>query len=178
MAKTALISQHAGRVLLFLLLFTALTLLWSNAAGTAFQAWVIHHLTVVPAAWAIDLVDPARNVTAAGAQLAAPGGSVNVLAGCEGADLVFLLVSAMVCAPLSWRARGTGVLLGILVVFVLNQARVIGLLYALQHDRAVFDLLHGTLLPLVLVVLISGFFLWWLERGSTPNASAAPGRTT
>ena len=177
MATTALSSRRSGWVLLFLLLFGALTMVWSSDAVATFQDWFIQYFTVLPAVWLIALVDPARGIMAAGAQLAAPGGSLNVRAGCEGADMAFLLLSAMLCAPLSWRSRLAGLLLGLAFVFVLNQARVVALFYALQHDRALFDLLHGTLLPLLLVVLISAFFVWWLGRWGTPLSAATAGGT-
>jgi hypothetical protein len=48
---------------------------------------------------------------------------------------------------------------------VLNQARVIALVLAASHDRALFDLLHGTVLPLVLVAAVGAFFLGWLTLG-------------
>jgi exosortase/archaeosortase family protein len=155
---------HAGRVLAFLLLFAACSLAWAQLTPQAVRDWLIEQLIVVPAAALLAVVDPAVRASAAGVLLAAPAGGVHVRAGCEGADLLFLLVSAMAVAPMGWAARVAGVLAGVALVFVLNLARVIGLLYALQHDRALFDLLHGTLLPLVLVALVCGFFVAWLGR--------------
>ena len=162
-----------ARVVVFLALFSALTLLWSSRAAAALQGWVIARLTVAPAAWLIDRFDPGQSVAAVGPRLATPGHSVQVLPGCEGADIAFLLTSAMLCAPLAWRARWLGLLVGGALVFVLNQARVIGLFYAAGHDRALFSLLHGTLLPLGLVLAVGAFFLAWLAHGPGARSPAA-----
>jgi exosortase/archaeosortase family protein len=167
------LTANVARVLAFLALFTALTLAWTSRAAAPLQAWVIERLTVQPAAWLFGRFDAGRGVEAAGARLTSPGGNVQVLPGCEGADLAFLLVSAMLFAPLPWRSRLLGLAVGAGLVFVLNQARVIALVLAASHDRALFDLLHGTVLPLVLVAAVGAFFLGWLSRGTEPRRRTA-----
>jgi exosortase/archaeosortase family protein len=166
-------SANVARVLAFLALFTALTLAWTSRAAAPLQAWVIERLTVQPAAWLFGRFDAGRGVEAAGARLTSPGGNVQVLPGCEGADLAFLLVSAMLFAPLPWRSRLLGLAVGAALVFVLNQARVIALVVAAGHDRAWFDLLHGTVLPLLLVAAVGAFFLGWLALGAEPRRRPA-----
>ncbi len=166
-------SASIARVLAFLALFTALTLAWTHRAAAPLQAWVIERLTVQPAAWLFGIFDPGRGVEAAGARLTSPGGNVQVLPGCEGVDLMFLLLSAMLFAPLPWRWRLLGLAAGAGLVFVLNQARVVALVLAAAHDRALFDLLHGTVLPLVLVAAVGAFFLGWLSLGAGPRRQPA-----
>lgn len=161
-------SGRLVRVGAFLALFAALTLAWSSRAAAPLQTWFIEAWTVQPAAWLFQRVDAGRGVEAAGARLTSPVGSVQVLPGCEGADIAFLLASAMLFAPLGWRMRALGLAVGLVLVFVLNQARVIGLVLAAAHDRALFDLLHGTVLPLVLVTAVGAFFVGWLAL-ATPR---------
>jgi exosortase/archaeosortase family protein len=130
------LTANVARVLAFLALFTALTLAWANPSAAPLQAWVIERLTVQPAAWLFGLIDAERGVEAAGARLTSPAGNVQVLPGCEGADLAFLLGSAMLFAPLAWRLRLLGLAVGAGLVFVLNQARVIALVLAAGHEIA------------------------------------------
>jgi hypothetical protein len=54
--------------------------------------------------------------------------------------------------------------LGALLVFVLNQGRIIALWHAFVSDRALFGLLHGTVLPLALIAACLVFFLYFLGR--------------
>ncbi len=55
-------------------------------------------------------------------------------------------------------------LAGTLLVFVLNLGRILTLFYAYRSDKRWFDLLHGTVAPLLPIALSALFFLFWLER--------------
>lgn len=151
------------RAALFLAVFTSLQALWMAAGGTAVQQLVIDDATVQVAATWIRLLTPDLSVVAVGPRLSAPGGGINVLKGCEGTDVLFLLVAAFAAADLPWRRRLGGVLLGSALVYLFNQVRVVALFYAYRNDRTLFDLLHGTLGPLLLVVLIGLYFFAWLH---------------
>ncbi|RTL25772.1 MAG: exosortase/archaeosortase family protein [Burkholderiales bacterium] len=159
------------RLALFLGVFAALQGLYGAAKGGWFEHLVIDKFTVQTAAWLIGVASPEVGVEPSGSRLKAPGGGINVLNGCEGMDVVFLLTAAMLVAPMSWRARLLGVLSGTLVVLILNQARVIALFYAFRSDRSLFDVLHGIVSPLLLIVAAAMFFIEWLQRfGSLPTA--------
>jgi exosortase/archaeosortase family protein len=148
---------------LFLLLSGLLQWGWSTARGTSIERLVIDQATVKTVAWLIDTLDPSIGVQASGSRLKAPGGGINILNGCDGTEVFFLLASAMVLAPLSWRARLTGLLAGGLLVFVINQGRVLALFHAHRLDRGLFDTLHGLVTPLLLIVATGAFFLFWLN---------------
>jgi exosortase/archaeosortase family protein len=160
-----------GRAMLFLLLFALMQAVYGSARGTWIERLVIDRMTVETAAWLIDTFDPAVHVEAAGPRLRAPGGGLNVLNGCEGTEVVFLMVSAMLVAPLAWRRRLLGLVTGTLLVFTLNQARVLALFYAFRSDRGLFDMLHGVVAPLLLILAAAAFFVVWLDRsgGSMPG---------
>lgn len=50
---------------------------------------------------------------------------INILNGCEGTEVFFLLASALLVAPpIAWRARLTGLLPGCLQVFALNRLTI------------------------------------------------------
>lgn len=152
-------------LLLFLATFLALQYAWEMSRGTALERLVIHDLTVRPAAWIIDRVWPDAGVEAREHRLVGPRGRLNVLNGCEGLETLFLLLAAFVAYPFGWRARLLGMGLGSLLVFVLNQGRIVALWHAFTGDRALFGILHGTVLPLALVAACLVFFLSFLDRG-------------
>lgn len=151
------------RAILFVATFAALQALWTTTAGGIVERLVIDKATVEVAATWVRLLTPDLPVAAAGPRLTAPGGGINVLKGCEGTDVLFLLLAAFAVAELRWRHRLAGVALGAAMVYLLNQVRVVALFYAYRQDRALFDLLHGTLGPLLLVALIGLFFFAWLQ---------------
>lgn len=162
----------------FLLVLVVLQFAWSQARGTALERAVIDHATVGTAVGLIRMLDPQLPVVAQGARISAPGGGVNVLNGCEGTEVLFLLLAALVAAPLSLRARALGVLLGTVWVFALNQLRVVALFFSFRSDRALFDQLHGLVAPLLLIVLVLAFFvllLQWDVRGQPGVAPGEPG---
>jgi len=149
------------RLFFFLAMFASLQALYGAAKGSWVERLVIDQAIVKTAAWLIDTVDPSVGVTPAGPRLRAPGGGINILNGCEGTEAAFLMMAAMLVAPLSMRARLSGLLVGTLVVFVLNQARVVA--------------------PLLLIIAVAAFFVFWLNRyAATPDvprvaATAQPG---
>lgn len=165
------------RALIFLGIFAALQGWYSTAArGTWVERVLIDEVTVKSAAALIRNFDPATGVLPVGARLQAPGGGINIINGCEGADVMFLMMAAMLVAPISIKARFIGIVLGVLVVLALNQVRVIGLFYAYRMDRNLFDLLHGVVAPLMLILAVSGYFLLWLNSHASAKCatSASP----
>lgn len=149
---------------MFLTAFALLQWAWGESRGTWIERLAIDHATVRTAAWLIDSLDPAVGVRAVGSRLKAEGGGINILNGCEGIEVVFLLASAMLVAPVRWRARLLGLAAGSLVVFALNQGRVLALFFALRTDRGLFDALHGVVCPLMLILGAGVFFAAWLNR--------------
>jgi exosortase/archaeosortase family protein len=150
------------RALGFLAIFFSLQWFWNITHDTAIEYAVIHGATVQPAAWLVNLLTPGIQAQAIGFTLSAPGGGLNILNGCEGLEALFLLWAAFVMAPLTWRSRLWGLLLGIAVVFVVNQARILLLFYAYRADRSLFDPLHSTVTPIAVIVLVSFYFYLWL----------------
>lgn len=87
----------------------------------------------------------------------APGGGIQILNGCDGTEVWFLLVAALLVFPFGWTRRWVGLLLGTIWVFGLNQMRLLALFYAFRQDPALFNQLHGVVAPMVLILAILGF---------------------
>jgi exosortase/archaeosortase family protein len=150
---------------LFLAAFFALQYAWEMCRDTPVEQVVIHDFTARPAAWLIHQIWPEEGVRAAGHRLVSEQGRLNILNGCEGLETLFLMTAAFIAYPFVWRARLLGMALGALLVFVLNQGRIIALWHAFLHDRALFGILHGTVLPLAMVAVCLIYFLVFLSRG-------------
>jgi len=161
------------RVAFFVTLFFMLQTGWSALQGSAFERLVIDQATVKTAVLVADTLSPGLGVRADGPRMAAPGGGINIINGCDGTDVLFLLTAAVLVAPVAWRWRLVGLLAGWPLVFVLNQVRVLALFYAFRHDRSTFDLLHGAVAPLVLILAVGVFFMLWLGRSGASGAAPA-----
>ena len=162
-----------GRAIAFVCIVGCLQFGWHLLDGSALQHLTIDQGIVVPAALLARVITPGLEVHAHGNQLLEPTGGLNIVNGCDGMETLFLLVAAFVVAPLTGRARIGGILAGIPLVYLLNQARILALFYAHHHDEALFDLLHGIVTPALIVVAVTAFFYLWLQR-HPPRVDAAP----
>lgn len=162
--------RPARLLLTFLAVFFALQYAWEMSRGGAIERLVIERATVAPAAWIIDRVWPEQAVRADGHRLVSPHGRLSVLNGCEGLETLFLLVAALMAYPFTWRTRLTGLVLGALLVHALNQGRLLLLWHTFRHDRTLFGLLHGTVLPLAMVAGCLLGFLWFAARHGARTA--------
>ncbi len=152
--------------------FAALQGLYGMATGTWVQRLFIETLGSQPAAVLINLVTPDVHAHAVGARLAAPGGGINIRGGCEGTEVLFLLLGAFAAIQMPWRRRLAGMALGALLVFSLNQARILSLFYAFRADRQLFDLLHTIVAPIVFIALIALYFYVCIHHDQRLAATA------
>jgi exosortase/archaeosortase family protein len=162
------------RIVAFCTLFALLQAGYRNWPGSGLERWVIDGATVRTAATLIRWISPAIGAVADGPRIRAPGGGLNVLEGCEGTDIAFMLIAAMLVAPSSWRKRALGLALGLPLVFTLNQGRILALFYSYRHERELFELLHGAVAPLVLVGCVAGFYALWIGACAEQPAEFRP----
>jgi exosortase family protein XrtM len=162
------------RLAAFVLVFAALQCAWQWCAQTPRAERAIELAIVAPAAWLANMLTPQVRASAAGRHLRAPGGGINVVNGCDGTETLFLLLAGFAVAPLGRRSRLLGALLGVPLVYALNQARILALFYAHRRDSELFDLLHGYLTPILMVLVIAVYFHGWLLRSETAAAASAP----
>ena len=159
------------QALVFLALFSALQIGWELSRGGVIERLVVHDMTVRPAAALIRLLTPDIAARATGFSVKAPGGGLNIQNGCEGMEALFLLLAAFLAAPLPGRTRLNGIATGVLLVYALNQARIVALFYAWRASPARFDLLHGSVLPVAIVLIISAYFHAWLDLHARRTAA-------
>jgi exosortase/archaeosortase family protein len=127
------------------------------------QAW-IDRVTVTPVATALGMMRPADQVRAQGERLIWPGGRLRLQAGCDGLEVLVLLVAATMVAPLGWRRGLVTLLGGTLLVWLLNQARLLALYGSFRFARESFDLLHTLVAPMLVLLPALGWLAWNLHR--------------
>lgn len=163
------------RALLFAAVFGLLQWGWSSQHdGALFDLWV-EHLNVRSAVALIGALQPDAGAYAEGVRIRAPGGGLNVLQGCDGAELLWLLTAAFVVAPLPWLWRLGGWLAGLLLVWLLNVGRIASLFFAWRADPHWFDWLHNYIGPLLLIALLALYVHWVMQRAPQPDVDAQLG---
>jgi len=151
-------------VAVFVVVFLALQSSWEACRGSVLERLLIDTATVEPAAWVIDKLSPGTEVRAQANAIVSTTGRINVLNGCEGLELAFLLTAAFLAYPMPWRQRGIGITGSLLLAYLANQLRLVVLWFAYAHDRELFALIHGTVGPLILVALCLLYFLLFIGR--------------
>ncbi len=154
-------------LVIFLSVFAVLQWVWGTARDTWIERLVIHQATVKPAAALVQWITPTAHAQPVGASINAPGGGLNILNGCEGTEIMFLLIAAFAAVRLGWQQKLIGLSLGLVLIFALNQARILALFYTYRNDRSLFDLLHTTILPAVLIAAVALYFYAILHRSHT-----------
>lgn len=171
-SSSGLPARFGLRAAAFLLAFAALQLGWQSLHGSRVERLVIHDGIVRPAVILVNVLTPRVGARAAGDALQAPGGGLFIRNGCDGLEAMFLLCAAFLVAPMSWRKRWQGLLLGTAFVYVVNQVRILILFYAFRADRQLFDSLHATVTPIAVVLLICTYFYAWQRHAARPLAQA------
>jgi exosortase family protein XrtM len=146
---------------LFLTIFCAIDFGYYLTRETAVERLLVDALTVRPAAAIANFLVPSAFVTASGHSLFSPFGRINILPGCEGTEGMFLLVAAVLPFPASRKLKSVGVLCGLLLMYVLNQLRILALLVSLHWHRDWFSSLHGLIAPTFIVLAGCLFFVGW-----------------
>lgn len=92
------------------------------------------------------------------------GFAVAIRPGCNGVEVMVLLVTAMLAFPATWGYRMLGIALGVLAIQVLNLARIITLFYIGQWSEGVFEWAHLYIWPALIMLDALIVFLLWLHR--------------
>jgi exosortase family protein XrtM len=155
---SALLTQ----ALVFILLFILMQAGWQMVRDDAIGHFIRGTVTVKPAVMLIHLLTPHIQASALGNQILAPGGGLVIKIGCEGIEALFILIAGLLSVTMAWRAKLSGMLLGLILIYVVNEVRILMLFYAFRTDKALFQLLHGTIAPLALIAIAGLFYHYWL----------------
>lgn len=157
--------------LLFISVFLLLQWAYPALADTAVYRFYLETLTVQPSAALIQWIAPQDGVLARGHRLIWLGGGLSLYNGCDGAEAMKLLITAFIAVVGPWRSRLLGTALGLLLIYLLNQGRIVCLYFAARHGRGWFELLHGMIGPLLIIALTTLFFAWWIGRDEPARAA-------
>lgn len=94
--------------------------------------------------------------------------AVNIKNGCNGVEAMVILLAAIVAFPATWRARGIGLGLGIVVIQLVNLIRVVALFLTGAYLPKLFDSSHTVIWQTI--VILSAVLLWmyWANRFAVP----------
>lgn len=162
----------------FVFFFALLMGAFELSRGSAFERFLVEDLILTPTAHLINAVTPNEHVELVGRTLSSPQSHLHVTRGCEGIEMFLLLIAAILAFPASFKRRAQGALIGTILAYALSMARLMALHYILRYSPRAWEALHGLVLPLGPIVLISLYFLRWSastvpirERDPEPHAA-------
>ena|ERR1700730_5241308 len=94
--------------------------------------------------------------------------------GCNGANVMILLWSAVLAFPAAWKSKVFGIIAGTFLIQAVNIVRFISLFYIGQYSLAWFDFAHSYLWETLLILDTMVVFWVWVNRvtrhGAVSNA--------
>jgi len=147
--------------LIFILLFAILAGAFEASRGTALERVMVVDLVIVPTAQVLNAITPDEPVELHGRALVSGAARLNVTRGCEGVELLLLLAAAIGAFPASLWHRLRGLLLGGLLAYALSIGRLVALDLVLRYAPGGWQAMHGLIMPLAPVIILSCYFLHW-----------------
>jgi len=99
--------------------------------------------------------------------------AVNIRNGCNGVETMIIFLAAVVSFPAGWKARGIGLVLGLVAIQIVNLIRVVALFLTGVYFPKFFDSSHTVVWQTI--VILFGVMLWvfWANRFAEMKPTAA-----
>ncbi len=164
------LSPTLAFALKFIVCFAVLMVAFEASRGTAIERFLVEDCILKPTVALVHVVAPHEPIRLAGRVISSPSSHLRVTRGCEGVEIFLLLVAGIVAYPASLRAKTQGIVIGFVVSYVLSVLRLIALHFTLRYSPGSWEALHGLILPLGPLVIITLYFIHW--SGKTPLRDA------
>src|SRR5262249_13345955 len=133
----------------------------------------IYHCCIISVgADIIRLFSPREPVVAVANSLQSSGVTLEVIRGCDGAGVAFLVTSAIASFPARASRKLVGAVAGIALVYLLNETRIICLFYTLTRHKPWFLQIHVYYAPTLMIVLGCIYFAWWVSFAKGQHGGA------
>ncbi len=126
-----------------------------------FMNVIYYHGVVTICADLINMLAPLEQVLAQQNHLLSAKANLEIVRGCDGAGVLFLVVSAIIAFPSTWRRKLIGLFMGIGLIYLLNLLRISILYFVIAYHLDWFLLVHVYLAPTLMVLVGCCFFAWW-----------------
>lgn len=154
--------RFALSLLLWVALFAGSTILYNRTFHLT-SPILVRWVQIAPAAVLLERTLPDVPVTRLTTALRIPGLEVQLLRGCDGMEAWLMLMTALLVFPAPWKRRALGMLWGSLLIFILNQIRIVSLFHVALRRPDWFDIAHGTVWQGLMALAIAVFILAWLR---------------
>ena len=149
----------------FLFLFCVLQGLYFLIPWSVLRDIIYHYGIVSVSADIINLITD-EATSAIENKLTSSKAILVIIRGCDGSGSLFLLCSAILAFTTTLKNKLMGLLYGIILLYLINQLRIIGLYFIVAYKKEYFLPIHTYYAPTLIVILTGLYFAWWAYRSS------------
>ena len=117
----------------------------------------------------INAIEPEARAVAEKNSVKSPRAQLDIVRGCDGSGVLFIVAAATLAFATSVKRKLVGLLLGIVLVYVINQIRIVGLYFVVANRVEWFPFLHTYVAPTFIIVLVCLYFAWWTKWAVGPG---------
>ncbi|MEQ1528098.1 MAG: exosortase family protein XrtM [Methylococcales bacterium] len=159
-------SLTTGREWLNFILFIGIYLLFNygyfKIPIDLFVNVLYYHGVVSVCADLINMLAPSEQVLAQHNHLFSAKADLEIVRGCDGAGVLFLLMSAILVYPAKMPGKLLGLGLAFVLIYTVNLLRIGVLYFIIAYQADWFMLIHTYVAPTLMVVIGCAYFAWWV----------------
>jgi exosortase family protein XrtM len=112
----------------------------------------------------INFITPKEKTTVTDNEICSGDFMIAVQKGCDGMDVIILMTAALCALTLGWKRKTAGVLTGVVLIYLANLIRIVGLYFVSKYRLGVFDVMHIYVGQTFIVLIGVVFFLVWINN--------------
>ena len=124
--------------------------------------WLMAIITVISARLLTAVGVPVQSSSAATRMIVLQHHSLSIAFECTAVTLMLIYASLVIAYPFSWPTKMRGLLIGLLVIQVMNLARIVGAGVVSQYWPQLFDPVHDFLFQGGMVLVVIALWVIWL----------------
>ena len=124
--------------------------------------FLVDTMTIRASSNLINVITPNEKTVVEGSAIIGKA-TVVVMRGCEGVEVMLLLIAAVIAFPASIRYKIYGIIAGILIIYIFNLLRIAGLYYTIRYRPDLFDMMHIYAGQTVIIILFLILFIFWVS---------------
>lgn len=159
----------------FALYFAGLMAVFEACRGTVIERVLVEDCILQPATALVRWLSPDAHIELIGRTITSTAAHLRIIRGCEGIEIFLLLVAGVLAFPAGWRARIHGLVIGFALAYLLTLSRLVALYFTLSYRPGAWEAVHGLVLPLGPIIVITLYFMYWsgrIQLPATPPASS------
>jgi len=158
-------SNEVKFLVFFPVVFFILYYLYFMIPDLFLTKFIYHNFIVSISSWIINFISSIDTATMAiDNKLISNHTTLSIVRGCDGAGATFLLMAAILAFSAPMKNKLLGLVGSIILIYIINQIRLIGLYYIIVYEYDWFQIVHTYLAPSIIIIINCIFFLWWLKK--------------